>query len=300
MPRLTQWLAVARCGKPAPTRPQVLVRVEVDRAAGGRRLREHDLDVPGRVRVDVRRAPGDVGAHRERLAQEHPVRGAGNAGERVGERDDLDVHELPQLVAHAEERLDRAQLDPLPDVDVRPDRRRPVREEHARGPARPLGDVLDAQRLAVRVPSPDRREELGELAAEAVGGERLVEVRVRLGERGHEQVAVELEHLLPVSRHELTDLLDETVAEPHVGASAVGERRVCEQHPFLLGRAPGGGGLPRPRPVERRYLVTYGTLSLPARIIAATCFSFARVAAGIFVTAYFGLSTSLNDARPRL
>src|SRR5205823_755983 len=152
------------------------------------------------------------------------------------------------------------------------------------------GDVVDGQRLAVGVPGADRGEQLRELAPEAVRRQRLVEMGVRLREGGQQDVAVEVEALLAARGDEACGYVrDEPVAEAHVRARAVVERCVSQEHGFLQG-AVGGGAL-APPPSAPCYLITYGTLNLPARIDAATCCSFCFAVGGICATEYFGLRT---------
>lgn len=107
---------------------------------------------------------------------------------------DLDVHGGGEFLAHRDQRADAPQwVIAAQQVDVRPHRGGSVAEQQQRRPASTLGDALDGQGRGVVFPRGDRCAEIPHRRPDLVEGQRLVQVRVRLGRSGQQQMPAEVE-----------------------------------------------------------------------------------------------------------
>ncbi len=212
---------------------EALVGVQVDGQATPAGDREEAVEVGERVVREVRRPSDDVDPEVEHRLDVL----VGAVG--PGERDQLQVDERAELLAHRDEGpraagrlLDGRGAVAAEDVDVAADRRRAGREhlEHLR--PGPRGDRLDGHGLRVRAPRLDRRAEVPEGRRGELEAARLVEVGVRLGRGGEQDVAVEVQDVpgpcgdtAAGGQH----LRDDLALDDHVGGVAVGQRDTAEQ-----------------------------------------------------------------------
>ena len=150
-----------------------------------------------------------------------------------GKRDELDVHDVRELGAHLGQRPHAPQrFVAHQQVDMAAHRRGAVAEHPEGGVARAVGYRLDRHHGGVRAPRLDRLDEIAGGRVDEVPGERLVQVRVRLGGRGEQHVAREVHYRiagcldLGLGRaHGPHDVLDEL----DVDEGSVGERGVPQQ-----------------------------------------------------------------------
>ena len=121
----------------------------------------------------------------------------------------------------------------------------------------PLDDATLARFLAeagaVSVPGVDRRVQIPGLHLDALGGEGLVEVRVRFRGRGEEDVTRQIERVGLVARESPggPNLGDPVALEAHVGLGAVVQSCVVQQHVGGGRRGPASAASPltvRPPP----------------------------------------------------
>ncbi len=168
---------------------EALVGVEVDADVSPLRDREEPVQVGPRVGREVRCAADQVHAEVEggldRLVE----------GFRTGQGDELDVHQVAQLLAHPHQRLDPAQrLGAAQDVDVAAHGGRAVAQEEERGLQGPVGDPVRRHDAGVRPPGADREAQVAHRRIDEIPGEGLVEVGVRLRRGGQQKEAGEVEH----------------------------------------------------------------------------------------------------------
>ncbi len=200
-----------------------------------------------RVGVEVGAAAHDVGAGLHGVAQGGPVPRSCHTRQRARrQRDDLEVEEPGEVLAHLLERLDRPNAEVSGDVDVGANGRDAETEVDARGPFGALGDVVDGQARAVGEPGDDGADEIARGVVDPVGGEGLVEVRVRFGRRRKDQVAVEVDRLFARVGCEIADRRDVLVGHPDVDGASVDEPRPAqEQAQRSVGSARRSTGSPR-------------------------------------------------------
>jgi hypothetical protein len=173
-----------------------LTHVQVEAGAG----------IGGHDRQDLNRASGfvverwcntsQIRARSQRAPQQRPAGGPGTAGQRGrGNGHDLDVHDSPQASSHVEQCFYRPQPNLFPDVDMHPDRRRPMGEIAS---GRSPGPGCDARRGQSRVGRHPGAEALQRQTARVVDARRgqcLAEMGVRLDQRREEQVPAKVQDL---------------------------------------------------------------------------------------------------------
>ena len=202
MPRLTQWLAVAPRSNPdcrtsaAKSRRSSRWGSSVSSVwrSMGRPVSaatcEAGFEAAERVRVDVRAAAHDVGTRVHGVTQPGPL--LGSLGAAHGWRDEghhLEVEAAGERLADRGQCLDAAQADVRRDIDVGADRGGPVGQQQQGSPGGPLDHVVDAERGPEVGPGGDGAGQVVGRVLDPVGGQRLVEVGVRLGRRRQQEVA---------------------------------------------------------------------------------------------------------------
>ncbi len=166
------------------------------------------LDVPRRIRVEVRAAADDRGAHLDGVPQHRqPVR-AGHPGQHPRYRDRRQIGEPAQRPAGLEHRLERAQPLDVADADMAAGGGGAVAELEQRRLGRAALDLL------------------GGVGGGSVGvrGQRGVAVGVRFGGGGKQEIAREVDAgALRGEAAGRPDRLDASAAQPHVHRPAVGQ-----------------------------------------------------------------------------
>ena len=198
---------------------RVLVHMKVDRPPELRRQLQANLHMTDRVGVDVRSASDHVDPELERPSQPGPVVGARGIGEWVAQSHHLQVNQPPQPIAYPYQRVGRSQLDSLTYVYMGADGGDSSRERDLGGTLGAPSDVVDGELPPVLVPCLDGRPQVTRLHFHARGGERLVEMRMRLRGCGQQHVAGRIE-----------------LAQQHVGETARGVRRRADPHAVPKGR----------------------------------------------------------------
>jgi len=153
--------------------------------------------------------------------------GVGKIGCR--QRDQLDVHQVAQLLAHPHQRPDPAQrLVTDEQVDVAADGGGAVGEQPQRGGAGTFGDAVFGHHRRVRPPGIDRPHQVTHRRVDQVPGHGLVEVGVGFGRRRQQQEARQVEVGVAGQRAGGGDLDHRSTLDPHVHDGAIGGGRVSD------------------------------------------------------------------------
>ncbi len=148
-----------------------------------------------------------------------PGRGQGH------ERDDLNIDEVAELLADVHEGLHAAEPDRAAQITVGANRREPIGHARQHCAAGALDDVVVGEGRPRRLPGHDRAEQVAGDVADAVGGVGLVEVCVRLGRRGQEEIARDVVHFVGGKAFELTHRGDAVALETDVDGRPVVDGR---------------------------------------------------------------------------
>jgi len=212
-------------------RVELLVHVQVERPVQLGGQAHAVLEAGDRVGVEVRAAAHHVDACLHRLAEQRPV--GGTACARHGPLDE--GHELEvDLVAEGslgrQHALHGGEPDAGAEVHVGADGGAAVGEQPPGPLLGPPGDVGGGERGLEGHPRVDGAEQVAGGVRHQVGGERLVEVGVRLGRRGQQEAAAQVHHLLARLRGERAHGQHLLGVHADVGGGAVGEEGRAQQH----------------------------------------------------------------------
>jgi hypothetical protein len=201
------------------------VQVGADAASLGDREQAAHLGVG--IVGEVRRAAGEVEPAVEGALVGRVVHADGRQG------DEFEVQVAGEVVAQPHECIDPAvRAVAREEVDVAADGRGARAQQLQRRRARTQVDVVLGEVLLERVERLDRLLEVAEWRVDRVPGERLVEVGVRLGGRGEQQVPGEVDDARGIRRHRRAGrqhLDDGAVGDHDVADSTVAERGFTEQ-----------------------------------------------------------------------
>ena len=216
-----------------------LVGVQVDADPEVRGDLEQDRrGLGGAGSFEVRAATDQVGACRDRVAQQRPLGGAVRAGQRpAGEGDDLDVDHVADSGPHRGQRLDAAQPVLERHVDVGADGTEAVARHQAGGTLGTLGDVRRRREVPTGGHRLDRSHQVAGRVLDALGEERLVEVGVWFDRGRQQEMTVEVDGHLTRRRRQRADLGDHAVDDAHVARVRVGDAVADDPCPSGASRA---------------------------------------------------------------
>jgi hypothetical protein len=218
--------------EPEDPRVERLVHVQVERPAERGSQLDAELQAGPGVGVELGAAADRVGATGHRLAKRRAVVRAGRAAERrAWQGDQLQVELAAERLAHLDQRVEGAHADGPVDVDVAADRGGAVAEQQQGGPGRALHHVAPGDRRPLRLPCRDGAAQVARPVARAPSREGLVEMGVRLGGRGQQQVPGELHPPVPRRRPQPPGgghRGDPAPLDPHVDRLAAGNRHAAE------------------------------------------------------------------------
>ena len=219
-----------------------LADVEVEAGAGIGGHDRQDLTSTSGFVVERWRNTGKIRPRSQRAPQQRTAGGPGTAGHRGrGNGHDLDVHDSAQASPHGEQCLYRPQPNLSPDVDVHPDRRRPM-GEIASGRRPGLGgDARRGQSRVGRHPGAGALRRQTARLGDSRRGECLAEMGVRLDQRREEQVPAKVQDLSGwrVTRGGAADGNDRAARNQDVRNPAVSQACTPEQKCTRGGEAEG-------------------------------------------------------------